>query len=188
MGEMPEWLNAFGAIGDGVAGVTAAFALLAAFAAAIYTARTFRMERSREDRSVARERREQAALVSAWCASRTDVKHASGRSLRGIMLRNASHAPAYDVVIESTYAQRKADDPEPVKPVSIAVVPPGEYFLQEGDKYPWDLPTDAQSLEGLLQPIMNNPKWIVTSLVFTDAHGETWQRDERGRLEPRGRA
>jgi len=181
---MSGWLEGFAAVGDGLSGVVAIFALLAAVGAAIVAQRTFRIELSREHKAERRERQEQAALISAWCATRTDGKHPSGRALRAIIVRNASHAPAYDVTVCSTYAKKARSEAVQIKPVSIAVVPPGEYYIGEGDEtFAWGFPEPLANHADHVAPIMNNARWIVTSFEFTDAHGQTWCRDKRGRLE-----
>lgn len=180
---MSTWLESFAAFGDGIAGIVAIGALLAAIAAAIAAGRTFNIERKREHKSEQRERREQAALISAWCATRIDQKHPTGRGLRAIIVRNASHAPAYDVRVSSSYAKKARSTATEIAPAYIAVVPPGEYYIGEGDEgHAWAFPEPLAGHAEHVVPVMNNPRWIVTALEFTDAHGQTWCRDSRGRL------
>ncbi len=182
---MAEWLQVFGALGDGVAGIASVLAFAAAAVAVVFSARTLRIERERERKAARREEREQAALISAWCATRTDSRHHSGRSFRGLIVRNASHAPAYDMRIESSYAQRVRDDATAIKPMKIAIVPPGEFYIPEGeDNFAWGFPESLDGLDYGVKAVMNNRKWAVTSLDFTDSHGERWRRDELGRLFP----
>ncbi|MTE24886.1 hypothetical protein [Microbacterium sp. ZXX196] len=173
-------MSVFAAIGDGIAGLSSVGALAAAAIAAVFSVRSYRADQRREER-------EQAALISAWCASRRKDSGADRRSARGLIVRNLAPAPAFEVTVESSYAQKAREDPVALRPLRIAVLPPGEFYVEEQERG-WSFPELVSDLAVPPKPVMNNPGWTVTALEFTDAQGTVWRRDGRGRLESLGRA
>jgi len=161
LGSLAEWISALGAIG----------ALAAAIWAAKTSVKLFAIETGRDELAAAKDERRQASGIAAWCVGRND-----GPGKRGILIRNSSDDPVHDVTIESTYAPKKDLEPEPQAPLTLAILPPGDYIAEEHPKFHWDFPEYREAADDQLQPIMKNPQWMVTAIRFTDAHGNTWER------------
>ncbi|MFT0140273.1 hypothetical protein ACEK07_41830, partial [Alcanivoracaceae bacterium MT1] len=139
---MSEHLQNLAAIGDALAGFASVAALAAAVIAAVVAWRTLGVERARDAHAREREVSEQAALVSSWCASRDDRRRATGGGMRGLVVRNASTSPVYEVRVHSTWAPSAKDPAQKVAPCKIAVLPPGEVIVEDPDYYPWSFPSE----------------------------------------------
>lgn len=179
---MSEFLQNLAAGGDALAGFASVLALIAAAFAANAAWRTLGVERQRDAHAREREESEQAALVSSWCASRDAPRPKGPGKMRALVIRNASTAPVYEVCIRSTWAQT-AKSSEMEQPVcKIAVLPPGDYFVEEDTEFPWSFPREFDGARHRVNAVMNNPKWIVQSMEFTDGRGVRWSRDRVGQL------
>jgi hypothetical protein len=162
-GDVPTWVSA----GSGL--LALAFAALAALAGY----RLYLVESQRDrDAEKAREetrreaRRAQATLVSAWRAPDTPGPPP------GALVRNASEAPVYEVVV--TYLDYRAAwigsepfglVPPDREPVVIKLATTGTIV---GDPLPGFTADTKRSAR--------------VSVDFTDAAGVRWRRDERGAL------
>ena len=124
-------------------------------------------------------RREQAAKVASWCAVYFDE---DGSRSNGLVIRNGSEAPIYDLKVESN------DFAGNSKPrLQLHVLPPGDYFAAEtGDSYRWAFPEHAQALNGLVRPITKKPEWRVTGFSFKDAQDVCWERTDSCGLREAG--
>ncbi len=158
---MPEWISAF----------TSLVALIAAGWAGFTASRLYGIESGRDKRSEDARRREQAAKVAAWCAVHFDE---DGTRSNGLVIRNGSEAPIYDLKVESN------DFAGSSKPrLQLHVLPPGDYFAAEtGDSYRWAFPEHVQALSGLVRPITKKPEWRVTGFSFKDGQDVCWERTD----------
>ena len=148
--------------------------------------------------------REQAYKIAAWWV-RVDPQalleldekdcsspvHDEKQYYVGIRLINNSDAPVYNVIVEGSAFKMKNGElihpNEPIKTrLAISVLVPGDYISFAQDKYkhekseplPWAYPESISSLvDKKIRPILNDPKWRVTSCYFTDAAGRKWCRN-----------
>lgn len=169
-GSIAEWISAIAALG----------ALVAAVFAARVSKRLFVTEIGRDAKSEEREIREQASRVAAWCAAFPPQAEGE-RLVRALHILNSSDEPVYEVEVCSTYSMKQIADPEPQKPLHLAILPPGELIARADAKYGWGFPEDRQSIDDHYRPVTKNSGWRVTELAFTDAHGIRWVRS-RGSL------
>ncbi|GAB77129.1 hypothetical protein [Austwickia chelonae] len=160
-GISPEMISAISGLG----------ALFVATWAGITAFHIQQIERQR-DAIAEKERLSSSATgVSAWTAIQLegDIRKS------GILLRNISTMPIYDVCISS---KDRNGAPEP--PIKLCTVPPGEYFIERvNTSYHWAFP-DAPT--GIIRPIMNKKDWAVAFINFTDSSGREWQREQNGSL------
>lgn len=165
-----------------------AFATLAAFAAAIiaatYAAGAFRLETRRENRYTRAQRRAQAELVAAWYGIETMPAPASVgvRHMPGILLRNASPLPVTNVHIQASAVVTDANTGETHIHVAIedkvGLLPPASEPIRHEARGRAELiaaktvATDA-----------THEVHIEVAILFTDAGGRHWHRDENGSLQ-----
>lgn len=135
-------------------------ALIAASIAAVYAAGAFRLESERDDRWVDSQKRGQAEQVAVWRYHISDV-----------VVRNASAAPIYDVVIGIHVPNA------PVFPIEapVGTIPPSSdpqtVYLETEDLTAWrdhDYTDDGISI------------W------FTDTASIRWERSRKGILTSHG--
>lgn len=158
-----EWLSAAAAVG----------ALIAAWWAAKTSVKLFKIETSRDRASEERAEMEQASGIAGWCVFAQDREKGHQK---GIQLHNSSDAPVYDVVVESTYAATAKGEAQPLQPIRLSVLPPGDYVVFEHPEYHWAYAEERAALPTSVRPVSKNPKWVVGSVAFTDAHGVKWVR------------
>lgn len=119
-------------------------------------------------------RRGVADLVSAYVG----VRNPEGDRADGVILENGSTSSVYCVSIKSVKHGGQED-----YPISLTIVPPGKYFIaRSGDAYHWKFPQGVEYLSEEVRPIMKTQVWRVTEMIFTDAAGVSWRRDEHGVL------
>ncbi|PPI54283.1 hypothetical protein [Rathayibacter toxicus] len=164
LGSWAEWLSAVATIG----------ALVAASWAAVVSRRLFGIESRRDDVATHRERQEQATRIAAWCVRR-DIGDEHGR--RGLAVRNVSDSPVFDLEVRSTYSTGKEQKPVELRPLTLAVLPPGDFVTFGHGQYGWNFPVERSTVTELLSPITKNPGWRVIEITFTDAHGIRWRRE-----------
>ena len=164
MTEIADWISALAALG----------ALVAAVWAAKVSKRLYQIEADRGLVASERDEKEQASAIAAWCLSFTDDSDAETK--RGLQIHNSSDAPVFDISVRSTYASSKNGAAEAVRALELSILPPGDYTVRRHPVYQWDFP-EERSVEGRsVRPVMNNPKWAVEEIRFTDAHGMRWSR------------
>ncbi|WP_435737139.1 hypothetical protein V5D56_00635 [Cellulosimicrobium sp. PMB13] len=175
-GDVPNWIAALAAL----------VAVVFAWLAAAHTRGLLRREADRDEltqeREMARrrqERRAQADLVGAWIACR--VRLTGGEEVLeeyGLVIRNASHAPVFDVALETT-----GYDGAPQRTLTLAVLPPGEYYAPTtDDPWFWGLPDPKDAVVGIVRPVMRRKERHVTEIRFRDSAGHRWVRDVHGNL------
>lgn len=164
-GTIADWAN------FGVAFVALVSAICAGFA----SFRILRIESQRDGRELDRERRSQAAQVSAW-----GVCHETGdKKTWTIQLLNGSGAAVFDVHVE-----RQMLDGTPQDPRSVRTLPPGLFEIQHvrRDGRAFDNLRAAQPDEAdLVIPGAGAP--MVVSITFTDVEGVKWRRTSAGLSE-----
>lgn len=159
--------------------VISVFAFLAAAWSAVESWRLGRVERERDRRDELRDRRQQASQVAAWLCGATLTAPNFGAQPRQrwfLAVENASQVPVYQgrASVESKF---------PVPDLTAFMLPPGRtYFeLARGE---WRYGVHAEELDVVPRPLTNAERFRVTSFAFTDAAGDRWIRDDRGRLSP----
>ncbi|WP_435746472.1 hypothetical protein [Nocardioides sp. SYSU DS0663] len=180
----PQWLEA----------VATGLAVVAAAVAALYAARAFGLERAREDRWQADQRRAQAALVAAW-ASGPSYHHdraalIDGLSVRSgidgarVRVRNASDIPVARVTVDVS-VDLSAEGAEPMRRVSL-----GTHALPVlGPAVTEDVVVHADEVLTFNDPDVSFEDVVVTlrvGLSFIDAAGVLWRRNDDGRLRELG--
>ncbi|WP_094394425.1 hypothetical protein [Kocuria varians] len=163
---------------------------LLALAAAAWAARTSKQlyeTEQRRDRIAQSERdKAQAAHIAAWCITYSTPQGTP--SPRGLLIHNSSSAPVFNVVVESTYAKKKRDEPEAQKNFTMRILTPGDYVTMAEPTFGWTFPEEKISFEEdnnvRFRPVTNNEGWQVTSLRFADSSGMAWVRDATGQLSP----
>ena len=163
---MPEWISA----------LCSMFALLAAAWAAWTAARVHKLERDRDIKADEDKLKAQAGKVAAWSAVHVDL---DGAVLAyGVVVNNGSTTPIFDVVLEAQ------DVPGKLRPLSLRLLPPGEYFVESHkDRSGWALADHTSTLTGFTRPITRKENWCVTRLAFRDAQNNLWSRTNAGLLE-----
>jgi hypothetical protein len=155
LGDVPTWLATIGA----------------AFAAA-FAFRALRVEQRRDDRQEIADASAQAEQVAAWVAENVQQRPGGARAKTMVVaLRNASDLPAYDVTL-TVLAIGGSTDLE-----TIPVLPPGETSII--------LPRDiVLPVLGGIPGRANFPRDVSVRMLFRDAAGRHWLRDEKGALSP----
>jgi len=156
---IPEWITA----------VVAVAALVAAIWAGWTSWSLLKTEVRRDRASDERTRREQATHIAGWTVYCPEAEDAERKD--GVSVKNASTAAVYDVVIESG-----ASDGSARPPLTMTILPPGEFVVLVDPKYHWSFPLMPTEVGGVVRPITKHTKWQVISLTFTDAQGTRWQR------------
>lgn len=165
-GTVAEWLSALAALG----------ALTAAIWAALTSRRLVQVEMHRDVKAADRAAREQASGIAAWCV----FCPGNGEdSQAGLLVHNDSDGPVYDVEVHSTRLVKQVSIPQ--YPLRLSIVPPGDFVATADPKYHWSLPEERGAIGGIVRPVTKSTGWMVTSVTFTDAHGQRWVRDG-GRL------
>lgn len=111
----------------------------------------------------------------------------SERYCTGIAIRNSSNAPITAVKVHSSgyvmHDGQRTNKIEKKPLMEQALLPPGEYICLEVDmgsktKYDngWTYPELVGSYLAKVRPILNNKKWMVKSITFTDVNGRRWKR------------
>ncbi|SDD77061.1 sugar ABC transporter substrate-binding protein [Glycomyces harbinensis] len=161
-----DWSN----IPNWISSVSSMAALLFAAVAAVAARNVYKIESARDQANAelraereSMERRDQAALVSAWWGYSSDA----GRPALdwGVFIRNASETPVYD----AKFSVLSLDDPNLGERFEMAVLPP--------------------AAEPVFRPIAltapNSTEFRVEA-TFTDSSGQRWIRDKQGRLHELG--
>jgi hypothetical protein len=165
---------------DGVSAIATAGALVAAIAAGLQAKRLFKIESARDDQAQQAERRRQAAQISAWAAVRIEL---GGEPLYGIVVRNSSNDPVYDVRI-SCHGFTTETTPE------LWCVPGGQYFVENvdtGDPHglQWDYVRPVSEIRDPVRPFTASDSKGVDQVDFRDNAGLSWRRTARGELSLR---
>jgi len=128
-------------------------------------------------RDAAEHRRKQAARVTAWLARQEDAAPPSW----GACVRNASDEPVFDVRVFFHHMREKdgggyhaVSQGSPPPRETIGVLPPGE------DRFV-AIPENVRAMFGT---ITIDDTSSASSVEFTDAAGNRWERDPRGALVP----
>jgi hypothetical protein len=146
-GDVPTWLATAGAS-----------------VAAIYAGRAYRIERNRDRQAEESASRAQASKVAVW----TETFHTvDGSDLIGtdqFMLRNASEAPVYEVVV---FSYRRVSEEEVWTPEA---------------QFHWGTLAPGGEPESYAAHWSPTVSWTYT-VQFMDAEGVVWHRTREGRLE-----
>jgi|ERR1700722_3438738 len=127
--------------------------------------------------SAEKERRGQAALVTAWFASFPVPTRGPAFSYWGAAVRNASDLPVFDVRVSFYFIEEPVAGMEwtPVlrgsAPKAIQVLPPQD----ERSVY---IPDDIARQDECSDQV------YAVGITFADAAGNNWERDPRGALKP----
>ena len=161
---------------EGLSAVATACAFLAALYAGYQAQRLFRIELRRDEQARDAERKEQASRVSAWAATRIKT---GGRISFGVVIRNSSDDPVYDVQIECHGFS------SPRVP-TLQCVPPGEFFVanavEDHATAEWDYPKPLGEIHDPLRPFTISDARGVDAITFRDNTGAGWHRAARGEL------
>lgn len=162
---------------EGLSAVATACALLAALYAGYQAQRLFRIELGRDEKARDADRKRQATQVSAWAATRIKT---GGRIIFGVVIRNSSDDPVYDVQVECHGFT------SPQVP-TLQCVPPGEFFaantVEEDATAEWDYPKPVREVVGdPLRPFTISDARGVDAITFRDNTGAGWHRAARGEL------
>lgn len=161
MGSVTDWITAAGAV--------------TAVAAAIWAGLTSRallgVELKRDHERERRARAEQATLVGAWSIYCREAPADEEWRRSGVMVRNGSHAPVYDVSIASL-----DKDGASQAPLVMTILPPGEFVVLGHSKFNWSFPMSLDEIGVAVGPITRHADWRVAELNFIDAQGSVWRR------------
>jgi len=162
---------------EGLSAVATACAFLAALYAGYQAQRLFRIELKRDEQAREAERKRQASQVSAWAATRIKT---GGRIGFGVVLRNSSDDPVYDVQVEC-HGFTSSRVP------TLQCLPPGEFFVantvEEDAAAEWDYPKPIREVAGdPLRPFTISDARGVDAIIFRDNTGAGWHRAARGEL------
>ena len=161
---------------DGLSSVATACALLAALYAGYQAQRLFRIELGRDEKVRDADRKRQATQVSAWAATRIQT---AGRVIFGVVIRNSSDDPVYDVQVEC----HGFSSP---RVASLQCLPPGEFFVantvQEDAAAEWDYPKPLAEIKDPMRPFTISDARGVDAITFRDNTGTGWHRAARGEL------
>jgi arabinogalactan oligomer/maltooligosaccharide transport system substrate-binding protein len=165
---------------DWIAAVSTYAAFLAAGVAVYFAWRAFRIEAKREARWELDQRSAQASKVSAWYGTKVSqaplgaselITQLSARTRRGVLLRNASEAPVYDVSVFVIVRDETRLNPEDVVWLTkdIGLLPPMSEPV-------------FRSLEADIQTEFPSDAEPRVQISFTDAAGVEWIRSPYGQL------
>jgi len=161
---------------EGLSAVATACALLAALYAGYQAQRLFRLELGRDEQTRDAERKRQATQVSAWAATRIKTRE---RVIFGVVVRNSSDDPIYDVQVECHGFS------SPRVP-TLQCVPPGEFFVantfEDDSKTEWDYPKPLQEIRDPMRPFTISDARGIDAVMFRDSAGAGWHRAARGEL------
>lgn len=179
---------------NAVNAIATSLALVAAIGAAWQATKLYRIETERDERSQRAdqrrdeadernreaERQQHASQISAWAAMQI---HVGGLPTFGIVVRNSSNDPVYDVEA-MCHGFTTASSPK------LRCVPPGEYFvantprMTRGRQYEWDYLKPVSEIKDPVRPFTASDNKRVDGLTFRDNVGAQWQRAARGELTP----
>lgn len=162
---------------EGLSAIATAGALIAAVYAGFEARRLFRIESGRDKQARDAERKRQPSQVSAWAATRIKT---GGRIIFGVVIRNSSDDPVYNVQVECHGFTT------PRVP-TLQCLPPGEYFVantvEEDPTAEWDYPKPIREVMGdPLRPFTISDARGVDAITFRDNTGAGWHRAARGEL------
>ncbi|OII16921.1 hypothetical protein BIV03_04740 [Curtobacterium sp. MCBA15_016] len=161
---------------EGLSAVATAGALVAAVYAGLQARRLYRVESDRDEQARAAARASQATKISAWAATRIRT---GGRVLFGVVVRNSSDDPVYDVQVTC----HGFSSPEVA---TLQCVPPGEFFVanavDEDSTAEWDYPKPLQEIRDPMRPFTISDARGVDAIVFRDNTGTAWHRAAQGAL------
>ena len=161
---------------EGLSAVATSGALIAAVYAGVQAKRLYRIESARDEQARDAGRKRQATQVSAWAATRIRT---AGRIVFGVVIRNSSDDPVYDVQVEC-----HGFSSSPV--ASLQCVPPGEFFVantvQEDAAAEWDYPKPLSEINDPMRPFTISDARGVDAITFRDNTGAGWHRAARGEL------
>lgn len=161
---------------EGLGSVATAGALIAAVYAGLQARRLYRIESGRDEQARDAERKRQASQVSAWAATRIKTRE---RVIFGVVIRNSSDDPVYDVQVECHGFTT------PRVP-TLQCVPPGEFFVanavEDDSKAEWDYPKPLREIRDPMRPFTISDARGVDTTIFRDNTGAGWHRAARGEL------
>jgi hypothetical protein len=180
-GDVPTWVGACGTVG------ALAFAAAAAFVGwQLYKVESRRDHDTEQDRRSREfeQRRAQAARISAWPSNTgEDAQGNVHINTLGILVRNASELPIFDLAIRFYWRQGPSsfqplwqtspsgEWPDGQKALIIPVLPPSDH--------PVFIPIPQEVFEKLHGSLHDK---VVPSLSFRDAEGISWHRGSDGKL------
>lgn len=132
-------------------------------------------ERRRRRDESERESRVQASHLTAWA-----VTDPGPHRRYGVRVANSSGSTFHDVRIEAVIHARSVPSPP-----MLAIVPPGDYFLEflpSGASASWRLASAVEEYPGTLRPLMQTRDYRVTRVRFTDNRGRHWITDDSASL------
>lgn len=160
---LPDWLSS----------ISSSAALLFAAIAAVAARNIYKIESARDQANAALrakqdalERRDQAALVSAWWGYSPDGGQLSQPGW-GVFVRNASETPVYN----AGFSVLDVRDPNVSERFDMAVIPPAAEPMFHPSPLSASKPADFR-----------------VEVTFTDSRGQRWIRDKQGRLHELGPA
>ena len=161
---------------EGLSAVATSGALIAAVYAGLQAKRLYRIESARDEQARDAERKRQATQVSAWAATRIRT---AGRVVFGVVIRNSSDDPVYDVQVECHGFSSS-------QVASLQCVPPGEFFVantvQDDATAEWDFPKPLGEINDPMRPFTISDARGVDAITFRDNTGVGWHRAARGEL------
>jgi hypothetical protein len=162
---------------DGVSSIATVGALIAAIAAGLQAKRLFQIESARDDQAQQAERRRQASQISAWAAVR--IGH-GGEPRYGIVVRNSSNDPVYDIRV-SCHGFTTGATPE------LRCIPRGQYFVENidttaPDGIRWDYAKPVKEIRDPVRPFTASDSKGVDQVTFRDNAGLPWRRTALGQL------
>lgn len=159
----------FGTVADWVAAIASLGALGIAVMAWITA-------RSLGARDHERARKDQAERVSAWFAAEI---HEGSKVAYGVMLRNSSANPVYEV--EVVAKSKFANGTYP--PLRLTCLPPGAHWASWSNQdKDWSFPVDSASVSNELRPVAMSGKLGIGLLRFRDGSNAIWSRTDQGAL------
>lgn len=164
---------------EGVSAIATAGALVAAVAAAVQAKQLFGIESARDEQAKEDERRQHAKQLSAWAAMQIGR---GGNIVYGVIVRNSSDDPVYDVRIS---CHGFTTDRVP----SLSCVPPGQYFVpnrdqrkEDGRLFRWDYAKPVHEIADPVRPFTASKNRGVDEITFRDNAGAAWRRTATGEL------
>lgn len=147
-----------------------------ALAAALWSARESaelrRIESERDARQEAVERQAQARNVAAWMCV-----HIGPDDRKSWFAAVANENPVPVDQATATFTSARGGLPS----LTVSLVPPGRTFF-ELDSDEWRYGRQADELGFAPRPLTQAARFGVATLEFTDAGGNRWSRDSRGRI------
>lgn len=149
---------------------------MAAVYAGYQAKRLYRIESARDEQARVTDRQRQATRISAWAATRI---RSGGRVVFGVVVRNSSDDPVYDVQVEC----HGFSSP---RVATLQCVPPGEYFVANlvgsDSSHDWDFPKPRGEIRDPMRPFTISDARGVDTIAFRDSTGTPWHRAAQGAL------